>query len=66
MSPIQFQKQIRLQEDRLMSAAHPKDVASVGHSVGSGSRSQFSREYRRLFGAAPSRDATLLHGAGTR
>ncbi|MFD9217062.1 AraC family transcriptional regulator N-terminal domain-containing protein [Streptomyces sp. NPDC087659] len=65
MSPIQFQKQIRLQEARLMLAAHPKDVASVGHSVGYDSPSQFSREYRRLFGAAPSQDATLLHGAGT-
>ncbi|SDN11898.1 AraC family transcriptional regulator [Streptomyces wuyuanensis] len=63
MSPIQFQKQIRLQEARLLLAARPKDVASVGHSVGYDSPSQFSREYRRLFGAPPSQDVTVLHGA---
>lgn len=63
MSPIRFQKQIRLQEARLLLAARPKDVASVGHSVGYDSPSQFSREYRRLFGAPPSQDVTRLHGA---
>ncbi|MFD7097465.1 AraC family transcriptional regulator [Streptomyces xanthophaeus] len=63
MSPIQFQKQIRLQEARLLLATHPKDVAYVGHSVGYDSPSQFSREYRRLFGAPPGQDAARLHGA---
>jgi AraC-like DNA-binding protein len=58
MSPIQFQKQIRLQEARLLLATG-RDVTSVSHRVGYDSPSQFSREYRRLFGAPPSRDALL-------
>jgi AraC-like DNA-binding protein len=58
MSPIQFQKQIRLQEARLLLATN-SDVTSVSHRVGYDSPSQFSREYRRQFGAPPSRDAKL-------
>ncbi|MFC3895141.1 AraC family transcriptional regulator N-terminal domain-containing protein [Lentzea rhizosphaerae] len=58
MSPIQFQKQIRLQEARLLLATG-RDVTSVSHRVGYDSPSQFSREYRRQFGAPPSRDALL-------
>ena len=60
MSPIQFQKQIRLQEARLLLATHPHDITGVGHRVGYDSPSQFSREYRRHFGAPPSRDAVRL------
>jgi AraC-like DNA-binding protein len=60
MSPIQFQKHIRLQAARLLLASHPGDVTGVGHRVGYGSPSQFSREYRRLFGAPPSVDAARL------
>ncbi|MBP0441062.1 AraC family transcriptional regulator [Tianweitania sediminis] len=60
MSPIQFQKQIRLQEARLLLATHPNDVTGVGFKVGYDSASQFSREYRRYFGTAPSRDAQTL------
>ena len=60
LSPIQFQKQIRLQEARLLLATHPNDIARVGHRVGYDSPSQFSREYRRQFGAAPSQDAARL------
>lgn len=60
MSPIQFQKQIRLQEARLLLATHPGDVARIGHRVGYDSPSQFSREYRRQFGAPPSQDAARL------
>ena len=62
MSPIQFQKQIRLQQARLLLATRPSDVAGVSHHVGYDSPSQFSREYRRQFGAPPSRDATQLRG----
>lgn len=62
MSPLQFQKQIRLQEARLLLASHPKDVTGIGFRVGYESASQFSREYRRQFGAPPSRDALALHG----
>ena len=60
MSPIQFQKQIRLQEARLLLALHPSDVTGVASRVGYESPSQFSREYRRQFGAPPSRDALRL------
>ncbi|WP_250002196.1 AraC family transcriptional regulator [Actinoplanes sp. M2I2] len=60
MSPIQFQKSIRLQEARLLLAAHPNDVTGVSHRVGYDSPSQFSREYRRQFGEPPSRDAARL------
>nr|WP_062339994.1 AraC family transcriptional regulator [Herbidospora sakaeratensis] len=65
MSPIQFQKQIRLQEARLLLAAGGGDIAGVGHRVGYDSPSQFSREYRRQFGAPPSQDATLRPAART-
>ena len=57
MSPIQFQKQIRLQEARLLLFTRPDDVAGAGHAVGYDSASQSSREYRRQFGAPASRDA---------
>lgn len=57
MSPIQFQKRIRLHEARLLLAAHPKDIAHIANLVGYDSPSQFSREYRRFFGAPPSQDA---------
>jgi AraC-like DNA-binding protein len=62
MSPIQFQKQIRLQQARLLLATRPGDVTGVSRHVGYESPSQFSREYRRQFGAPPSRDAALLPG----
>jgi len=63
MSPLQYQKQIRLQEarTRLMSNGH--DVANVGFAVGYDSPSQFSREYARLFGAPPGRDAERWRAA---
>jgi AraC-like DNA-binding protein len=63
MSPIQFQKQIRLQQARLLLATHPNDVTAVSHRVGYDSPSQFSREYRRQFGAPPSQDAVRLRDA---
>ncbi|MEO3884714.1 AraC family transcriptional regulator [Nonomuraea sp. B5E05] len=63
MSPIQFQKQIRLQEARLLLAVHPNDVTGVCHRVGYDNPSQFSREYRRQFGMPPSQDAARLHHA---
>ena len=63
MTPIQFQKQIRLQEARVRLLAEPADVAGVGFAVGYESPSQFSREYRRMFGVPPSRDALALREA---
>ena len=60
MTPIQFQKQIRLQEARSRLLAEVDDVAAVGFAVGYDSASQFSREYSRLFGAPPGRDVARL------
>jgi AraC-like DNA-binding protein len=60
MSPIQYQKTIRLQEARLRMLADPTDVAQAAYAVGYESPSQFSREYRREFGAPPSRDIARL------
>ncbi|AQT79620.1 AraC family transcriptional regulator [Mycolicibacterium litorale] len=63
MSPLQFQKRIRLQEARSLLVANPGDIAGVGHQVGYDSPSQFTREYRRLFGAPPGQDALRLRGS---
>jgi len=60
MSPVQFQKQIRLQEARLLIATDPGDITGVSTRVGYESPSQFTREYRRQFGVPPSRDAQLI------
>jgi AraC-like DNA-binding protein len=60
MSPLQFQKRIRLQEARSLLLGRPGDVAGVGHLVGYDSPSQFNREYRRLFGVPPGQDAARL------
>ena len=56
MSPLQFQKQLRLQEARRLLLSEALDAASAGHRVGYESPSQFSREYSRLFGAPPAAD----------
>ncbi|GAA2465199.1 AraC family transcriptional regulator [Winogradskya humida] len=60
LTPIQYQKQIRLQEARSRLLAGTHDVATVGYAVGYESPSQFSREYRRMFGAPPGTDAARL------
>lgn len=60
MSPLQFQKQVRLQEARSRLLTSARDAASIGFSVGYQSASQFTREYGRLFGAPPARDALRL------
>jgi AraC-like DNA-binding protein len=60
LSPIRFQKQIRLQQARLLLLTGVDDVATVGYRVGYDSASQFSREYRRQFGLPPGRDAAGL------
>lgn len=63
MTPLQFQKQIRLQEARALLMTRPRDIGEIGHIVGYESASQFSREYRRLFGAPPGRDAARMQVA---
>ena len=60
MSPLQYQKQIRLQEARRLLVSQRADAASIGFAVGYESPSQFSREYSRLFGAPPTTDAARL------
>jgi AraC-like DNA-binding protein len=56
MSPLQYQKRLRLQEARRLMLGEGLDAAAAGFQVGYESPSQFSREYRRLFGAPPRRD----------
>lgn len=56
LSPLQYQKQLRLQEARSLLRNERKDVATVSRRVGYESSSQFSREYRRLFGNPPVRE----------
>jgi len=60
MSPLQYQKQLRLQEARRLMLAEALDAATAGHRVGYDSPSQFSREYARTFGAPPLRDVARL------
>jgi transcriptional regulator GlxA family with amidase domain len=60
MTPVQFQKRIRLHEARARLLADPADIAGAGYAVGYHSPSQFSREYRRMFGAPPSHHAPAL------
>jgi AraC-like DNA-binding protein len=56
VSPLQYQKQLRLQEARQLMLNENHDAGSAGGQVGYESASQFSREYSRLFGAPPQRD----------
>jgi AraC-like DNA-binding protein len=65
MSPLQFQKRMRLQEARRLMLGEDLDAGSASRRVGYGDASQFSREYKRLFGAPPARDAERLREAAT-
>lgn len=60
MSPLQYQKRLRLTEARRIMLAEQADAASAAYRVGYESPSQFSREYARLFGAPPARDVQAL------
>jgi AraC-like DNA-binding protein len=62
MSPLQYQKQIRLHEARRLLLTEPVDAGTAAFRVGYESVTQFSREYRRLFGNPPIRDISLLRG----
>jgi AraC-like DNA-binding protein len=69
MSPLQFQKQLRLQEARRLMLSEHLDAAEVGYRVGYDDASHFSREYKRCFGEPPVRDVERLRelaGAGDR
>lgn len=63
MSPLQYQKRLRLQEARRLMVVDP-DATRAAYRVGYESASQFSREYARMFGAPPARDAARLRGEG--
>ena len=60
MSPLQFQKQIRLQEARRLMLGEDLDAASAGFRVGYEDPSYFSRDYKKHFGAPPQKDIAKL------
>jgi AraC-like DNA-binding protein len=64
MSPLQYQKHLRLHEARRLMFADGIECATAGHRVGYESPSQFSREYRRLFGAPPRVEIARLRDTG--
>lgn len=63
MSPLQYRTRVRLQEARRMMVVEAMDAAAAGFAVGYESPSQFSRDYRRLYGAPPLKDALRLRGS---
>jgi AraC-like DNA-binding protein len=63
MSPLQYQKQLRLHEARRLMLGEDVDAATAGFRVGYESPSQFNREYSRMFGAPPLRDIVRLRSA---
>ena len=65
MSPLQFQKQVRLQEARRLMLGEDLDAASAGFRVGYDDASHFSREYKRHFGQSPMKDVQRLRRAAT-
>ncbi|EGB14453.1 transcriptional regulator, AraC family [Pseudodesulfovibrio mercurii] len=64
MSPLQFQKWLRLHEARRLMLSESQDATTAALQVGYESPSQFSREYKRQFGAPPLRDIKTLHQLG--
>jgi AraC-like DNA-binding protein len=63
MSPLQYQKQLRLLEARRLMLAGNSDATNAAYQVGYESPSQFSREYSRMFGAPPIKDIERLRNA---
>jgi AraC-like DNA-binding protein len=63
MTPLQYQKQLRLLEARRLMTSEAANVEKAAFRVGYESPSQFSREYGRMFGMSPRRDANLLKRA---
>ena len=64
MSPLQYQKRIRLQTARARMLADDVDAATVAFEVGYESASQFNREYSRMFGEPPLRDVRKRRSSG--
>jgi AraC-like DNA-binding protein len=65
LSPLQFQKQLRLQEARRLMLGEDLDAARAAYRVGYSDASHFNREYKTLFGAPPMRDVQQLREAAT-
>jgi AraC-like DNA-binding protein len=65
MSPLQYQKQLRLVAARERRLVEGIDAASAAFEVGYGSASQFNREYKRFFGQPPVRDIKVRRLAGS-
>lgn len=63
LSPLQFQKQLRLQEARRLMLSEDFDATTAGYRVGYDDASHFNREYKRLFGDPPLRDVGRLRGS---
>ncbi|MCA9967841.1 MAG: helix-turn-helix transcriptional regulator, partial [Anaerolineales bacterium] len=63
LTPLQFQKQLRLQEARRLMLGEDLDAASTAFRVGYNDASHFNREYKRLFGLPPVRDVERLREA---
>lgn len=63
MSPLQYQKMLRLQEARRLMILN-SNTTRTAYTVGYESASQISREYARMFGIPPSRDAVRLRSQG--
>lgn len=63
MSPLQFQKQLRLQEARRLMLGDDLNASTAGYRVGYEDPSHFSREYKRFFGDPPVRDVEQLREA---
>ena len=60
MSPLQYQKQMRLTEARRLMLSHGLDASTAAFRVGYESPSQFSRDYSRFYGMSPLRDVSAL------
>jgi transcriptional regulator GlxA family with amidase domain len=65
MSPLQYQKRLRLHAARARMLVYGLDAATAAFEVGYGSATQFNREYSRFFGQPPKRDVRLLSSPGT-
>jgi len=65
MSPLQFQKQSRLQEDRRLMLSEDLDAAQAGYRLGYDDASHFNREDKRHFGEPPARDVDRVRQRAT-
>ncbi len=65
MSPLQFQKHMRLQEARRLMFGEGLDAASAGFRVGYNDAAYYNRDYKKLFGVPPLRDVERLRQAAT-